>query len=276
MAESFLLSDPILAYAKSAPSALVQNLEKILGDANKLAGILDRKFHYRQMSREVFEAKAKNSKNIGELNHFYWRDTASTIKAYSLSAVYRLLDLVQQTCLLLNAGGVLGPAILARSQIELATVFILTAAKLRTFVTRASPHWREKRTVSFELEELLGKALHGSRTVPEDSPYRQTNVLTHIKQLSKSRGFEDVFEYYERLCEVAHPNALGNARFWADGGASQSDGSVLWKGGPRVENTATGQIKDDTLWALAWCASSAIAAFRVADEQIQRISRAFP
>src|SRR5262245_27183335 len=55
-------------------------------------------------------------------------------------------------------------------------------------------------------------------TAPEQYPKaisigRQTSSLT-CRKLSRIDGWEDVLKYYERLCEVAHPNALGKARFW--------------------------------------------------------------
>ena len=127
-----------------------------------------------------------------------------------------------------------------------------------------------------ELEALLGKALFGTRMVSEGDFYRQTNILTYIQKLSKVAGFEDVVKYYERLCEVAHPNALGNARFWADGGVPQADGTVLWSGGPHVVNTVVAQIQDDTLWALGWGAANVIAGFSILDDQVRAINRCFP
>ncbi len=224
----------------------------------------------------MFIAKVRELCSVHEINRLYWRDTASTIKAYTLSSTWRILDLLAQACALLNCDGVLGPAILARSLIELTTVFVQTGGAVREIVTSAATIWSDKVIASEDLEGLLGKALHGTRTVPEGDFYRQTNVVTHIQKLSRIAGFEDVPKYYERLCEVAHPNALGNARFWSDGGVPQSDGAVLWSGGPGVVNTAVNQIQDDTLWALAWSGANALAGFGILDEQVRTIARAFP
>lgn len=270
------LSDPLLAQAKGSPNPLVRNLDRLLRDAAALALDLDRELQYRQMSVASFEASAKRLRSVGEVNRLYWRDTASTIKAYTLSSTWRILELAGQTCVLLNGDGVLGPAILARSLIELTTVFVQTGGAVREALTRAAREWDEKVVMSADLDGLLGKALHGTRTVPEGHFYRQTNVLTHIQKLSKVAGFEDVARYYERLCEVAHPNALGNARFWADGGVPQRDGTVLFSGGPRVVNEAVRQIHDDTLWVLAWSAMNVLAGVAILDEQVQEIVRSFP
>lgn len=261
---------------KGSPLALVRDLDHLLEDAASLSAALDRRFQYRQMSAELFAAKARELHSVREINRLYWRDTASTIKAYTLSSAWRILDLVGQACVLLNSEGVLGPAILVRSLIELTTVFVQTGGAVRKSVEEAAKVWNEKVVASENLEGLLGKALHGRRTVPEGDFYRQTNVVTHIQKLSRVAGFEDVIKYYERLCEVAHPNALGNARFWADGGVPQPDGAVMWSGEPRVANAATHQIQDDTLWALAWSAANAPAGFRILDEQVRTIAQAFP
>ncbi len=274
--ERLRLSDPLIARAKASPIALVRSLDQILRDAAALSAALDRRFRYRQMSAEMFAARVRQLRSVREINRLYWRDTASTIKAYTLSSTWRILDLVGQACVLLNCEGVLGPAILARSLIELTTVFVQTGGAVREVVAGAARAWNDKVIASEDLEALLGKALHGTRTVPEGDFYRQTNVVTHIQKLSKAAGFEDVLKYYDRLCEVAHPNVLGNARFWADGGVPQSDGAVLWSGGPRVVNTAVHDIQDDTLWALAWSAANVLAGFGILDEQVGVIIRAFP
>jgi hypothetical protein len=274
--ERLRLLDPLAARAKASPIALVRDLDQILEAAASLGSALDRRFQYRQMSAELFAARVRELRSVREINRFYWHDTASTIKAYTLSSTWRILDLVGQDCVLLNCEGVLGPAILARSLIELTTVFTQTGGAVRQVVEEAAKAWNEKVVASENLERLLGKALHGTRTVPEGDFYRQTNVVTHIQKLSKVGGFEDVIKYYERLCEVAHPNALGNSRFWADGGMPQPDGAVLWSGNPRVANVAVHQIQDDTLWALAWSAANAPAGFRILDEQVRVIARAFP
>jgi hypothetical protein len=274
--ERFRLSDPLTARAKASPIPLVRDLDQILHDTGSLSVALDRRFQHRQMSAEVFDARVRQFRNVREINQLYWRDMASTMKAYTLSATWRILDLVGQACALLNYEGVLGPAILARSLIELTTVFVQTGRAVREVVSGAAEAWNDKVMLSEDLEGLLGKALHGTRTVPEGDFYRQTNILTHIQKLSRVAGYEDVLKYYERLCEVAHPNALGNARFWADGGAPQSDGAILWTGGPRVVNEAVQQIEGDTLWALAWAAANAVAGFGILDKQVLVIARAFP
>ncbi len=270
------LPDPLTARAKASPIALVRDLNQILERAASLGSALDRRFQYRETSAELFTAKVRELRSVREINRLYWRDTASTVKAYTLSSTWRILDLAGQACVLLNCEGVLGPAILARSLIELTTVFVQTGGAVRQVVAEVARVWNEKVAVSEPLEGLLGKALRGTRTVPEGDFYRQTNVVTHIQRLSKVAGFEDVLRYYERLCEVAHPNALGNARFWADGGVPQPDGSVLWSGEPRAKNTAAHEIQDDTLWAVAWSAANVTAGFRILDEQVAVIGRAFP
>ena len=117
------------------------------------------------MSAELFAAKVRELCSVREINRLYWRDTASTIKAYTLSSTWRILDLVGQACVLLNYEGVLGPAILARSLIELTTVFVQTGGAVREVVAGAARAWNDTVTASEDLEGLLGKALHGTRTV---------------------------------------------------------------------------------------------------------------
>ncbi len=170
-----------------------------------------------------------------------------------------------------------GPAILGRSLVELTTGFILNGGSIREVVTLAAQEWHQDKFVGCtDLENLLNKALYGSRLVREGDPLRQTNILTQLQTLSKIEGFEAVMEHYERLCEVAHPNFLGHARFWADGPQQQPDGSLLWTGAPGVANEAVRAIRADTLWSLAWAGANVCTGFKILDDQVRLILVSFP
>jgi len=112
--------------------------------------------------------------------------------------------------------------------------------------------------------------------VPEKSPLRQTNVVTHIQKLAKFPGYAEIERYYERLCEVAHPNVAGNARFWTDSVKVDSDGSMIRTGAPNVANETVSIVLDDTLWGLAWSSVTIMAGFKILNEQIVTILQAFP
>jgi hypothetical protein len=255
---------------------IVRDLGLILSDLARLKNLVDRPFRWRETPRNVFGAKLALVRTTPELNAIYWRDVASSIKAYCLSTTWRIIELAEHVLLLLDHGGVLGPAVIARSLMELATVYVLNGGNIRELVSGAAAQWHDKFVLSEDLENLLNKALYGSRMVPEGDPLRQTNILTLMQKLSKNPGWEDLTSYYDRLCEVAHPNMAGNARFWGDIVAAEADGTLITIGSPNVNNDAIIRLVDDTLWALAWSAANCIAGFGTLSAQVETIRQAYP
>ena len=271
------LPTAVAAQAAASPIPLVQSIGNVLKNVSVLRGMLDRSFVSRQIPVAVFNAMAMSVKTSRELNTLYWRDTASTVKAYALSSAWRLIELIEQAVRLLHSDGVLGPAILSRSLVELTAGFILNGGSIREVVALAAQQWHEDKFVACEdLENLLNKALYGSRLVPDGDPLRQTNIVTQLQKLSKFPGWEGVMEHYERLCEVAHPNFLGHARFWADGPQPQADGSLLWSGASGVVNEAVRTIQADTLWSVASAGANVCSGFKILDDQVKIIVTSFP
>jgi len=102
-------------------------------------------------------------------------------------------------------------------------------------------------------------------------------VLTGIERLSGIEGYEVVHSAYEYLCEAAHPNVVGNARYWANTPNPRSDGTVLYSMERDAEATDfTSTLADYILFALGWSAANAQAGFRIIREQVATIVRAFP
>lgn len=254
---------------------IVKDLPSILRDLVRLRRLVDRPFQCRETPREVFDSKLTLVRTAREINAIYWRDMASAIKAYCLSTTWRIMELAEDVLLLSHQFGVLGPAVIARSLVELSIVYILNGSAIRDLVIAASAQWREKVILSEDLEVLLDKALYGSRLVPEGDPLRQTNILTQMQKLTKYPGFEDVRSYYERLCEIAHPNMAGNARFWTDVVTIEPDGTRVRVGAASVNNEAVAQVMDDTLWALGWSVANCIAGFEILNAQVETIRRAY-
>ena len=255
---------------------LVRDIDKILADLVRLRGMLDRSFQWRETSVEVFTSRARQARTAFELNKLFWSDMASVIKAYCLSASWRSLELIESALSLLDGEAVLGPTILSRSLIELTTTFITNGGQIRYLVTGASQKWSDAVIFSLDLENLLNKAIFGSRLVPEGHELRQTNIITQLKKLSKLTGYEPLMEYYERLCEVAHPNMMGNARFWYDVVQLNPDGSMTrFARGRAITNERVERLYDDVLWTLSWSGSNLLYGFGVLDAQVRTITSAF-
>lgn len=282
-AQFYALSGAMLDRASACSNQAGRDAPDHLQRAEELSRQLDREFHFRETSDEVFAAKLEAVKALPgdrqaqSINSILWRDTSSLMKAWLLSSTWRMLELVDQTVLLLNANGVLGPAILARALVELTAVNVYTGAKVRSLVSAAAPGWSSGLLVATDnLDELLRRAMFGTRNVPEHDPRRQTNVVTRIRNLAKRPGWEPLEQWYDDLCEVAHPNIQGNVRFWVDGFIPQPDGSILRRGTPSADNAIVDQVIESTLCVLGWSASNAVAGFGIVSEQIDLIGRTFP
>jgi hypothetical protein len=104
-----------------------------------------------------------------------------------------------------------------------------------------------------DLENMLNRAVYGSRLVDKGDYRRQTNILSIIQSLSKQQGFERVLESYEFLCEIAHPNVMGErsilVRFWWRGARrrDRSDSNALRQGQPRIAKDRGGGSVGDRL-----------------------------
>ena len=78
-----------------------------------------------------------------------------------------------------------------------------------------------------KFEKLLNKTIWVTRYGKEIPEYlKQKNILTIIQKLSKHPDAKELLTKYEFLCELAHPNVIGNARFWSDESHINEDGST--------------------------------------------------
>lgn len=262
--------------ARDSSIELVRQLDQILKDLGELRLATDRPFRCRETPKAVFDAKLKNVKTSYEMNFIYWRDVASSVKAYALSTTWRIIDLAEGLITLIGKNGVLGPGIIARAMIELTVAYILNGGNIREAVARSATSWRDTIIISEDLENLLCKALYGTRLVPKDDLYYQQNIVTQVDKLSKCAGFEDVVVRYTRLCEIAHPNKLGNAIFWDDSVVIDPDGSLIRVGKRNADSGTVTELQEDILWALGWASANCIQGFHILNNQVKTICRAFP
>jgi hypothetical protein len=274
----FRLVPELMQMAYQSENALVRDIPRIFEDLTHFRDSVERSFQWRETSVEIFKVKFLMAKTHGEANSLYWRDITSLVKTYCLSTSWRILELIEQSILLLNSpNGILGPAILGRALVELTTHFILTGDVIRLHVEEAAVRWGDAFISDANLENILTKAIYGTRLVPEDHHLRQTNILTHLQRLSRISGYEDVITKYNFLCEVAHPNVTGSARYWSDHARLQPDGTTMRSFNPRaVDNVTVKQIQDAAVWVLAWAGANVIAGFQILDARVDFIARQFP
>ncbi len=61
---------------------------------------------------------------------------------------------------------------------------------------------------------------------------------------------------YEFLCEVAHPNVIGNSRYWSHIERENPDGSNSATMSRHARGDHANEILEATMWGLGWSAGS--------------------
>ena len=195
----------------------------------------------------------------------YWRDQAGLALAYKSMVLLRAAELVFPAVPMLNARDLLGPAVLARAVFELAALYCHELHKLVDLFNTAASTPAGKPFVMkdaggnvIDAEKVLVRAIWGWKA---EGPARdrqpevlqQLNAVTALRNLAKI--VPQIGVVYDYLCQVAHPNFAGNARFWAglrDSGAGRS--TILF--GRHSEGPEASRIRHAAMWALGWSAAT--------------------
>ena len=152
-------------------------------------------------------------------------------------------------------GEVVTPAILARSLLELTSTYLFNANTIEKFFS-AIQVLQGSVVTSSEFEERVLKMIWGTR-LGEPEPYlKQTNILTTIQKLAKNPKAAELLPKYEFLCEVAHPNVIGNSRYWSHIERVNDDGSKAATMARYARGDHANEILEATLWSLGWSAGS--------------------
>lgn len=261
------------------PNLLVSNCMKNLEAFRELYSQVPNRYGWRQISVSAFTANYSKADSDLSANSIYWLDVARSLEAYNTLVLWRGGELLlsAEQCLQ-HASAVIPLAVLSRSLIELTTSFIVNGGLLRRYIANISFEKKEHtRLLSQGVEDVLNKALFGTRLVGKKMPGEQTNILTHIENLTKISGYEPLADRYKRLCDVTHPNVLGNARFWSNKVQPYPDGSelrVLER--DDVSNDLCILILDDAIWGMSWSAANIRSGFQILGEQSKVLSAEFP
>jgi hypothetical protein len=210
---------------------------------------------------EAFKKKVTEQSGSRNMNQLYWTDQARILEAYGHITVWRTSDLLKSSIRALNAGDILGPSVIARALLELSSSFLSLSTQIsKTFRDAEFP--KDTVVACEELEERLLKSIWGSRLKQTPEHLKQTNVLTTIEKLSKLLPKEELFSKYEFLCEVAHPNVVGNLRFWSHLDLENPDGSETVGLARHARGETPDKILSHCYWALGWSAIRSVQSFR--------------
>lgn len=228
-----------------------------------------------QIARTV-EQTSGTEESSENVNRLYWHDMARSIEAYDILIVWRGVEFVRTSLHLLNKREVIAPSVLARSLLELAATALYNNNNIQKYVTCALASASNQIVVSTELEQLIVRMIYGTRMSEHPDYLKQTNVLTYIQRLSKHENASELLHVYEYLCDLTHPNVLGNARFWSTVMSRNEDGSETLKMEQFAESSTTSQIREMTLWALGWSSVCIRNAFLIGQDTVQTILGKMP
>jgi hypothetical protein len=198
---------------------------------------------------------------------------ARSMEAFSVLGVWRAAELMGLAVESMNRGAILGPAVLIRAFLELSVAFLRTANQVRNCVSEVVNGPVDGFLVSSELEEALLKRVYGTRIGKPPPEFLAYNVLTDIDKIGTWRRGKQLRSMYDSLCEVAHPNTMGYARFAAAVDQRHPDGSHTLRLERNALSTHSRAIRETTLWAVGWGASAMLDGFQMIRRSISDVLR---
>jgi len=265
-------------FAKSSGNPFVRDSETMIQYLFELDGRLPSEYGWRATSPTAFGEQLKRAKSAEEINSVYWQDMSRSIEAYGVMVIWRGTELTKSALRSLNSHEILAPAVLSRSLLELAASVIANSNTIQNTVEDmlASKMPSMGVVVCGELEELLTRIIHGTRIGKPPEHLKQTNVLTYIQRVSKHPDASDLLQVYEYLCDLAHPNVLGNARFWATVQNNKEGGVPMLRMERYAESAVTEETREKILWALGWSAACIRNGFEIGQKAVRAILERWP
>ena len=239
---------------EDSDDGIVKRLPGLLGEFRMIRQRIPDEYRWRLITDEAF---AKHPFTDGDhLNQVYWYHIARQIEAFGVLAVLRTNEMLTAATTLLNDKHVLAPAVLARSLLEIAVTYLVDGNYIELNVKEMLSQIKSGQFMACSgLEQRVTQMIHGRRIGDPSKELQKKNVLTHIQWLSRNPKCVELSVRYAYLCEIAHPNVVGFARFWGDATDSPNDFSTITVCGDN-EVTQTAHIREQTIWAISWSTES--------------------
>lgn len=254
----------------------VARLPVAVGALNAIANSLPDPYHWRFMTVEAFSGQMSQvGGRTADVNALYWRDTMATVEAYTVMAVWRMVDLSKAALALIESEAIVPAAVLARSALESALQFVHDARTISASLDEIMKvDLTEAIVTSTELEAFLLQAVFASRQSGADPIYKSKNILTVIEKISKVAKEDPIANEYETLCELTHPNFLGRSNYVV-GVSPKAPGDEVRLISHRNGHTA-GAVLQSTLWALSWAMEGQAASTHLVQGAIADMASKFP
>ncbi len=237
-------------FIEDSDSGIVKRLPGLLTGFQLIRQRIPEEYRWRIITDEAF---ANHNFTDGDhVSQVYWYHIARQIEAFGVLAVLRTNEMLASAITLLNDKHVLAPAGLARSLFEIAVTYLVDGNYVDHTIKEILENFKGNEMVACpDLEKRLTQMVHGRRIDDPPKELQKKNVLTHIKRLMRNPNCIGLDERYSFLCEIAHPNVVGFARFWGEANDSPDDFmTVTVRGDNEVAQTA--HIREQTLWAISW------------------------
>jgi hypothetical protein len=257
-----LLADWVRPVLEQSDRPLVRYCQENLKAALLRGNSLPDKYSWQTIAGEAFQQHTKEIKNIHCWNSLFWSDWSKNCEAYSVMLYWRALEIIKPTVRAINQHDYIAAAILARSLLELTASYILNA----NFIHNSCAGVAQTANLmvgSQECEDFIVKAIWGRRFFDPEDAHKQVNALSHLQRLNKNHHASDLVPTYDFLCEVAHPNVVGFARFWNDQIIQLDDGSEVREMCRNASDSAQKDVLENTIWALSFGAECLVNAHEI-------------
>lgn len=277
MGESKIAGFPAFAnwlteYCQSHDDSEVRESWRMISYCFDLDRAFPNEYRWNYTDVQAFQKKSSSVLSAEDHNKLFWTDQARIIEAYAVTSFWRGMELLKPAIRSLNTREVITPAVLSRSLLELACVFIVNAYKVENIFSGIE---FPKGSVvgSQEVEELITKMMWGTRIGDPEPHLKQTNVMTFINKLAKHKEGGKILPTYEYLCDIAHPCHVGNARFWSHIESIGRHGEELRIISREALGPSAAETLDKVLWSLGWSATVIRNAFQITSKSINILAQ---
>jgi hypothetical protein len=223
---------------KRGSDAFAARLHETLRDFSPSVGVMP-SYEYRVMKNEAFtelpktlikeESKPKE-KALRHVNQLFFREILRPMEAYEFVTIWRAQELARGCVNCLNADLVIPAAVIARSLVELGVRYLLAAKKINNyfknipwekFETGLIRPWITYGKKEEDLEHYIIRLLWGTRLkerLKSTPVLDEKTILDQIDEFDRlAKKLKEPYslrtDYYEFLCEISHPNYVGNFRY---------------------------------------------------------------
>lgn len=246
------LSTWVVNHCRNSDDPIVYGAPERVESLLKLAADLPSQYGWRLSPLESIRDQISGVETADAFNQIYWKDQLGNAEAYGYTTVIRASELLAPAIRSLNVDELLAPAIIGRSMLELAVSFMTNATTIHRVAERVE-FSGDTVVASEDLEGAILRAIWGTRMGEPENHSKQRNILTLLQKVSKHPQGQQVLPTYEYLCEIAHPNVVGNTRFWGRVEDKREDGSfrVVVEKRPSLTDHQIEAV-EKICWSLGW------------------------